>query len=429
MRIAMFTNLYLPKVGGVAISVDRFSRAYRRRGHEVLIVAPDFPGQPAVEDGVIRVHAIKNFNDTGFSLALPSGLEISRQLDAFAPQLIHSHHPFLLGDSAVRAAAHRGLPLVYTHHTMYEYYTHYMPLDSKAMRNYIVHLSTRYAELCDLVFAPSESVASLLRRRGVVTAVAVVPTGVLLEEFANGDRARGRRLAGLDGDAFVIGHVGRVAAEKNLPFLARSVIRALQRIDNSRFLLVGDGELADDLRAIFDEADLTGRAVFAGEQRGRDLADLYAAMDVFAFASKSETQGMVLAEALAAGTPLVALDAPGSRDIVTDGENGRLVMTELEDAFADAVVWVARRPAGKTRALRQRARADADTYSLDHCVDKALGAYERLLDVRGPSRQLDTLNWDALLESIRREWEIWSNRAASLSEALVESRDPRGGPL
>ena len=88
MRIAMFTNLYLPKVGGVAISVDRFSRGYRRRGHEVLIVAPDFPGQPQEEEGVIRVHAIQDFNGSGFSLALPSGLEISRRLDAFAPELI-----------------------------------------------------------------------------------------------------------------------------------------------------------------------------------------------------------------------------------------------------------------------------------------------------------------------------------------------------
>ncbi|MFW6154238.1 MAG: glycosyltransferase, partial [Planctomycetota bacterium] len=419
MRIAMFTNLYLPKVGGVAISVDRFSRAYRERGHEVLIVAPDFPGQPAKEDGVIRIHAIQDFNGTGFSLALPSGLEIARRLDDFEPELIHSHHPFLLGDSAVRAAAHRGLPLVYTHHTMYEYYTHYVPLDSRTMRNYVVQLATRYAELCDLIFAPSESVAALLRRRGVVTAMEVVPTGVMLEEFTCGDRARGRRLTGLDAGDFVIGHVGRIAAEKNLLFLARSIISALRRIDNSRFLLVGDGELADDLRGMFDEAGLGRRVIFAGERRGRELADLYAAMDVFAFTSKSETQGMVLAEALSAGTPLIALDAPGARDILADGRNGRLVKVEREDAFADALAQMARLPADEVGAMRRRARADAEFYSLDHCVDKALVAYRRLLDTKGPTRRLDTLNWDTMLESIRREWEIWSNRAASLTEALA----------
>jgi glycosyltransferase involved in cell wall biosynthesis len=425
MKIAMFTNLYRPMVGGVTVSIDRFSRAYRQRGHHVLIAAPTYPGQPDREQDVVRVPAIQNFNGTDFSVALPPGPELSRRLDDFGPDLIHAHHPFLMGDAAARAASHRRLPLVYTHHTMYEHYTHYVPLDCKALRNYVVQLAARYAEFCDLVFAPSESIAALLRRRGVTTRIEAIPTGVVVEDFAGADGSRGRRLAGLNQRDVVVGHVGRIAEEKNLRFLTRAVLRAMRRIEGSRFLLVGSGDLERTLRAMIAAEGLGGRAVFGGSHTGRDLADLYAAMDVFAFASKSETQGMVLAEALAAGTPVVALDAPGAREIVRDGQNGRLVGAEDEAAFADALAWVAARRGRQMQALRDRARADAGAFALDHCAEEALRAYRRVLKPRAADKTIESVGWSVLLESIRREWAIWTNRAASLTDALTEGQDPR----
>jgi len=425
MNIAMFTNLYRPKVGGVAVSVDRFSEAYRQRGHEVLIVAPNFPHQQRNEPNVERVSAIQNFNGTDFSVALPPTIELSRRLDEFAPDLIHSHHPFLLGDSAARAAAHRGLPLVYTHHTMYEYYTHYVPLDSKVMRNYAVQLATRYAEFCDLVFAPSESVEAILRRRGVKSPIEVTPTGVVIEDFSRGDRHRGRASVGLPEECYVIGHVGRLEEEKNLSFLTRAVLRAMHRIDGSRLLVVGAGDMAGAMRDAVQHEGLADRAVFAGIRTGADLADMYAAMDVFAFASKSETQGMVLVEALAAGTPLAALDAPGAREVVRDGKNGRLVAEEDEGQLAEAIEWVSQRPAEEAEAMRAAAREDAEVFSLDRCVEKALAAYQRALEANGHGKSLQSMDWDRLLESIRREWDIWSNRAGAFTDAVAEDRDPR----
>ncbi len=429
MRIVMFTNLYLPKVGGVSISVDRFSEAYRQRGHEVLIVAPNFPGQDRDAAHVARVSAIQNFNGTDFSVALPPGRDLAARLDEFAPDLIHSHHPFLLGDSAVRTATRMSLPLVYTHHTRYEYYTHYVPLDSDVLKSFVVQLSTRYAEFCSLVIAPSESIAEILRDRGVTSPIEVVPTGVVIEDFSSGDGSRGRRTMGIDKGDIVIGHVGRLAEEKNLGFLTRCVIRALHRIEGSRFLVVGSGDSEPVLREMLEAEGLGDRGTFAGTQTGQDLADLYAAMDVFVFASKSETQGMVLAEALAAGTPLVALDAPGAREVVVDGENGRLVNEEDEGAFAEAVGWVCELSDSEAQAMRQRAREHAQGFSLDRCVDRALEAYERALQADNSTRQSSTSDWDTLLQSIQREWEIWSNRAASLSEAITEPLKPEEGDV
>jgi glycosyltransferase involved in cell wall biosynthesis len=425
MRIVMFTNLYLPKIGGVTVSVDRFSRGLRQQGHEVLVVAPDLPGQEDGQPHVVRVPALQEFSGTSFSVALPPGEELSQRLDAFQPQIIHSHHPFLLGDSALRAAASRNLPLVYTYHTSYENFTHYFPLDSKVLRNYVVQLATRYTEFCDLVIAPSRSIAGLLRERGVSQPIEVVPTGIEIDAFAQGDRARGRGLVEIDPEAFVIGHVGRLAEEKNLRFLTRSVARAMSRIDRSRFLIVGSGEMASPMGALLDKAGLRRRVVFAGSRQGRDLADLYAAMDAFVFASTTETQGIVLVEALAAGTPVVGLDAPGVREVVQDGRNGRLVAEESEEEFAEAIIGMGQQDTRETKSMRRRARQDAEAFSLDHCVEMMLTAYERVLGSKGPARSPNDKAWDGLLEAIQREWEIWSTRVGSLTKALTTSTDPK----
>src|SRR3982750_4419142 len=125
MRVVMMTNTYLPHVGGVARSVESFSTALRSAGHSVKVVAPDFPGEAENESDVIRVPAIQRFNGGVFSGRLPVPGLLTEPLDRFQPDLVHAHHPFLLGDTALRVASGRGLPLVFTHHTLYEEYTHY----------------------------------------------------------------------------------------------------------------------------------------------------------------------------------------------------------------------------------------------------------------------------------------------------------------
>ncbi|MFW6163868.1 MAG: glycosyltransferase, partial [Planctomycetota bacterium] len=228
MRIAMFTNTYLPHVGGVAQSVDRFTRGYRQRGHRVLVVAPRFEGQPEAEEDVVRLPAIQNFNGSDFSVVLPASDELRRAIEAFEPEIIHSHHPFLIGNTALRQAARYGVPLVYTLHTMYEHYTHYVPLGRDAMKRYVVELVTGYANLCDGVIAPSESVEAILHDRGVTTPIAVVPTGVDTETFGSGDGRAARQRLDMPSGAFLIGHVGRLAPEKNLVFLAQALAHTLE---------------------------------------------------------------------------------------------------------------------------------------------------------------------------------------------------------
>src|SRR6185369_13365031 len=129
MKICMMTNTYLPHVGGVARSVSTFAEEYRRQGHEVLVVAPNFPGRmPKRGEAIVeRVAAVQNFNGSDFSVRLPLAAGLSVRLDTFAADIIHAHHPFLLGDTALRMAMNKNVPIVFTHHTRYEDYTHYVP--------------------------------------------------------------------------------------------------------------------------------------------------------------------------------------------------------------------------------------------------------------------------------------------------------------
>lgn len=425
MNIVMMTNTYTPHVGGVARSVDAFSRAYRQRGHRVLVVAPEFPGAPEGEPDVVRIPAIQNFNGSDFSVVLPVPGYLDDALDDFGPDLVHSHHPFLMGATAIRVASHRDCPLVFTHHTMYEQYTHYVPGDSPALKRFVIKLSTSYANLCDQVFAPSASVAETLRRRGVATPIEVVPTGVVRQQLAGGDGAGFRRRLGIPAAARVIGHVGRLAAEKNLGFLARAMAGAAAAEPDVHCLVVGAGPAEAGIRTAFAEAGVAGRLHLAGKRAMPELADAYHAMDCFAFASLSETQGMVLAEAMAAGLPVVALDAPGAREVVADGRNGRLLAEQDEAAFIAALGEVLALEGEARRRCLAAVAETAAAYDLEACADHALAVYERL-DASGPEPGPDRDAWHASLRLVRAEWELLKGMAQAAGAAF--GRDDRRNP-
>jgi glycosyltransferase involved in cell wall biosynthesis len=422
MNVLMLTNTYLPHVGGVARSVEMFSREYRRQGHRVLIVAPVFNGSGAGEGDVVRVPAIQNFNGSDFSVRLPIPGFLMAALRDFRPDIVHSHHPFLLGDTALRIRADFNVPLVFQHHTMYEQYTHYVPADSPALKRFVVDLSTGYANLCDLVFAPSESVAAVLRRRGVRTSIAVVPTGVDVGRFSEGEGRRLRRNLGIPSDAPVVGHVGRLAPEKNLPFLAEAVARFLREQPRARFLRVGDGPAVEENDPGFSRHDVFDRLHRAGTLEGQALVDAYHAMDLFAFASLSETQGLVLVEAMAAGCPVVALDGPGVREVVEDRHNGRLLESARADEFAAALDWAAGRVGGGQSELRRAARQTAERFAMPRCARRALSLYAELSSSEGTANQgadgWEGTAWHAALRRIETEWDLVAARTRAAGTAV-----------
>jgi glycosyltransferase involved in cell wall biosynthesis len=317
---------------------------------------------------------------------------------------------------------------VFTHHTQYEKYTHYVPGSSPTMQRFAVELSTGYCNLCDAVIAPSESIAAMLREQGVTTPVEVVPTGVDVAHFARGDGAAARRELGIDAGAFVVGHVGRLAPEKNLGFLAAAVARFLRARSDAHFLVVGAGPSEAELRARCAEQGAADRLHLAGSLSGSKLADAYAAADVFAFASQSETQGMVLTEAMAAGLAVVAVDANGVREVVRDGENGRLLAREDVEAFAAALDWIATRSTAERAALVAQARATAERFSLAHCADRALALYDRLIDRGYVPHEIQSSPWQATLRWLDKEWQLIATVAGAVGATVthaVRGDDPQ----
>ena len=420
MRIMMFTNTYLPHVGGVARSVSTFEEEFCRRGHDVRVVAPQFEGAEHSSGRVLRMPAIQHFNGSDFSVRIPVPGLLADFVDDFRPDILHSHHPFLLGDSALRMAWSRRLPLVFTYHTMYEQYTHYVPLDSDALKRFVIQMTTEYCNLCTHVIAPSESLARVIRERGVVTPVTSIPTGVDAAFFKLGDGTKFRRRLGIDEKALVIGHVGRLAPEKNLEYLAEAVGRHLGEHSDAVFLVVGSGEAQASIEQILRRHARPHQVAMVGKLTGPDLADAYAAMDLFVFASQSETQGMVLAEAMAAGVPAVALDAPGAREIVNE-HNGRLLESDAPPAeFAQAIIELTR-DTDHLRKLGASARQTAAEFSLDKCADRVLSLYERLMGDYPRGAAADPGPWDRLLGRLEIEWNLFVEKTSALAAAATET--------
>jgi len=425
MNICMFTNTYLPHVGGVACSVALFAKDLQNLGHQVLVVAPVFPDelQEERQENILRVPAIQNFNGSDFSLRIAVPFKIANRIKEFQPDIIHSHHPYLLGDAALRTAWRRNIPLVFTHHTLYEKYTHYVPLDSNNLQRFVINLSTQYANLCNRVIAPSHSVAELIKERGVTTPIEEIPTGVDLDFFNHGQGERFLREQGIANQKPVIGHVGRLAPEKNLRYLAEAAALFLKNHQGT-FLVVGKGASEKEILNAFQSIRLDQKVMLVGEKTGRELSDAYSAMDLFLFASKTETQGMVLVEAMAAGQPVIAVDASGVREVVEDGQNGRLLREDAsQEEFARAINGFVSNPE-TAQKWRQGALKTAGSFARRKVANYLLQLYESVTnEYAAKSRGADDLNaWDKILGGLKAEWALISQKAAA-SVSLFNNGD------
>jgi glycosyltransferase involved in cell wall biosynthesis len=258
----------------------------------------------------------------------------------------------------------------------------------------------------------------------VATPTTVIPTGIDLDFYSSGDRRRLLAARAIADDALVIGHVGRLAGEKNLAFLAQAMGLYLSRHPEAVFLVVGSGDQQEAIQAALEARAKPQQVHLVGKKTGRGLADAYAAMDVFVFSSQSETQGMVLAEAMAAGAPVVALDGPGVRDVVAR-DNGRLLPGDAsEEQFARAVEEVTADPR-RLRRLCEQARASIEEFSLEHCAERLVALYESLIAAAGSRRETDPGPWDRLLNRLEVEWNLLAQKATALAAAVAPTEATR----
>jgi endonuclease/exonuclease/phosphatase family metal-dependent hydrolase/glycosyltransferase involved in cell wall biosynthesis len=418
----MLTNTYTPIVGGIEESIRSFTNQLRGKGHSVIIAAPEMAGSPPFEEGVIRLPAIQNFNQTDFSVNLPMPGILSTLMKKFKPEIVHSHHPFLMGDLALRLCGQYRIPLIFTYHTMYEQYVHYLPIHNDAVKRFVIELAAGYANLSHQVIVPSESVRDILLERGVQTPMEVIPTGIHIKRFkaGEGDIIRQRFL--IPANAFVIGTVGRLEPEKNLEFLVESVAALLKKELRAHFLVIGRGSCEEMIKKTFETHRLTHRLHFAGVLQGQDLVDAYHAMDIFAFTSLSETQGIVLVEAMAAGVPVVALDAPGAREVVVDYDNGRLLLNPSQELFTEALSWIIHLSDSEFKKLKEAARQTSQKFKIEDSVQHLLGTYKNVCSLEYVSRDRPDSAWYTLMSRIKTEWDMFKNVVQASSAAVINDK-------
>src|SRR5215470_12826387 len=241
MRVGLFTNNYLPFRGGVTTAVETLRQGLERLGHRAWVFAPAARGPVADPPYVFRYPSVPAPTYPGFALALPFSPSLARRARSLSLDILHAQHPFLLGGTARRLARRLGRPLVFTYHTRYEKYAHYVPLPERLVATMAVRMACRFASTADLVVAPSEHMAATLATRGIRAPIAVVPTGVPLDLFRPGDRRAARRSLGLpDADPICL-YVGRLDREKSVGRLIDAFAMIAGGVESSRFLLVGQG--------------------------------------------------------------------------------------------------------------------------------------------------------------------------------------------
>ena len=428
VKILMMTNTYLPHVGGVARSIAQFTEQFRARGHVVRIVAPEFDGMPANEPDVIRIPAIRNFNHTDFSVIQPIPHPLMSALAGFTPDIVHTHHPFLIGNIALRIAHNLEVPLVFTHHTKYEDYTHNLFLDGKVVKRFAINLATRYSNLCDQVISPSESMKKILIERGVTSTIDSVSTGVSDDFFGSDSDGNFRTWLGIPDDAFVVGHLGRITKEKNIDVLITAAIQFIKAALSSNsstykkycFALFGDGPELSRVEEMFNKAGLSECYFKTGVLDRVDVPKAYRTMDVFLFSSLSETQGMVLTEAMASAKPVVAIDAPGVTDVVQDRVNGRMVARNKQEELSEALQWVVSRDTATYQKLREASLATAEKFTMKNSCNRMLNFYQSRIDENPMQRPESFTNWSQILHTVESEWTLLVNTLAAARESLTD---------
>ncbi len=372
LRVGFFTEINRPVVNGVVESVEGLARGLRSRGHEVYCFAPRMPGDEGVGDVFFRMPSLPLPTRTPYRLTLP--LVGRRSVRSVIKRLhvVHVHSPFVTGWMGLRYARRYGMPVVYTYHTQLEAYAHYVPFDPVATRFATETLTRTFSNSVDAVVVPTDAMRVHLRDLGVTTRIDVVPSGIDVEHFSNGRRREDLRAslgAGAPSGRLLL-FVGRLAREKSVDVL----LRALARVRDATLSLAiaGDGPARGELEELAAQLGIARRVRFLGEVDRDELPDLYASSDAFVFPSTSETQGLVLAEALAAGTPVIAADTPQNRDVL--GRAGEIVEA-VPEAFARAL----RNLVEPSPERREVARAAAAPFALEEQIDRILALYSSLV--------------------------------------------------
>jgi glycosyltransferase involved in cell wall biosynthesis len=375
LRVGLFSNAYHPLISGVVNSVEGIRDGLLRSGHYPYLFAPEVRGYRDDQPGVFRFASVEMTRRVSYPIPIPYSGKLFKLIRRLELDVIHAHHPFLLGEVAASFAREKRVPLIYTFHTQLEHYSHYIPLNQQMVKGVARSRLTRYLNKCDLVIAPSPGIRGLLDSYGVKARVETLPNAIDTALFASsGGGADWRKTLGIPAGATLTLSVGRLGREKNLDFLLRSFAR-LPRDHDHVLVLVGDGTEGVRLKTLAQQLGVADRVRFPGAIPYAEMPAVYGASDLFAICSTTEVKPLVVLEALASGLPVLAVAACGTADTLHHRVDGWLAPA-LEEAYVEG--WSALL---QDRVLRQEmgraARLTASAYSFENYLRRLTELYAR----------------------------------------------------
>ena len=381
MKILFISDVYFPRVNGVSTSIRTFAKQMQAMGHEVHLIAPDYGVATEDEAWIKRIPARTIYFDPEDRLMrYGAALKLLPELRDENYDLIHIHTPFVAHYLGLKLARLLDLPCLETYHTFFEdYMHHYLPwVPRQIARKLAIGVSRRQCNAVSAVIAPSHPMLEALRGYGVKSSAEVIPTGLQEKSFEPSDGAGFREKYGIAANRPMALFVGRVAHEKNIDFLLRMSVELRRQQPDMLLVVAGEGPAQKHLQQLSEQLALGDNIKFIGYlDRNTELNACYQSADVFVFASKTETQGLVLLEAMAQGTPVVALAELGTQSILIEGE-GAMIATEDERLFAAKVFTLFSSPA-KREKLGQAARQyAAKRWTSQVQAERMLQFYQRV---------------------------------------------------
>lgn len=334
LKIGFFTDTYLPQFNGVVTSIESFRKELEKQGHSVYVFAPS-PKLKTDNKKVARFHSVNFLMYPGIRVAIPYSQRAYDLAKKIKLDIVHSHDPFSIGLFGLWIAKKFKIPYVHTYHTLYPDYVHYI-WKTKITEKLAKKLSKDFCNTNDLIIAPSTKIKNYLKKWGVKKDIEVLATGIEFKEFSKKKEIEINNFKnkyGIIKESRILLFLARIAKEKNIDFL----IKVVKKIDNRhKLLIVGDGPYKKELGERIKKEKIAN-IVFTGYLDRKNVALAYQASDIFVFSSTSETQGLVIAEAMGCGLPVVALKDAAVADMVENGKNGYLTNKNVKD-FSDKII-------------------------------------------------------------------------------------------
>ena len=391
MRIGIFTECYLPTLNGVVVSIETFRKEMESRGHEYFIFASETKGFVDKDKShIFRYPAFRWPGQTYYPVALPTILSRKRleEIRALKLDIIHSQHLFTMGRLGLKAARQLNIPIVYTYHTLIAEYTHNIPfihdVARRLMVKFMINLSRSYCNRCDQIVTPSPSMKKILERYGVNKPIEVIPTGIQLDELQNPLPAKFIRAKWqIPEHQRILLYVSRISKEKNIDFLLKAMRMLVEkRRKNEKvdvhLLMVGGGPELEYYKKMTEKMHIDTYVTFTDMIPKEVVNRYFGVADIFVFPSTTETQGIVVSEAMAAGVPVVAIDKMGPSDLIKNKYDGYLTDLNLHD-FTGRIEKILDDD-NLRRTMSKNARINAKEYTSEICASKLEKIYAETIN-------------------------------------------------